>query len=287
MNNLLAFFAKYNHWFLFVLLEVISLVLLFRFNSYQGSVYFTTANSVAGKGYEWDSNIENFFSLTKNNEQLTQRNLYLEQQVKVMSDKLAELTKDSNSLKSGQLALLQDCRLIPAKVVTNDINKKDNYITINKGSADGVHADMGVASGTGIVGVVYMAGEHYSIVIPVLHSQTNISVAIARRGYFGYLHWKGGRSDLADVEDVPRHARFRLGDNIVTSGYSNIFPPGLLVGKVLHVFNSADGLSYRVQVKLSTDFGHLSDVCVIDDKPQRERIELMRAAQDSIKVTAN
>lgn len=287
MNNLLAFIAKYNHWFLFVVLEVVSLVLLFQFNSYQGSVYFTSANSVVGKVYEWNSQIENFFSLTKNNEQLTQRNLYLERQVAVMSEKLATLTRDTSYQKNSQLALLNDYHLIPAKVVTNELGKKDNYITIDKGAADGVHADMGVACGTGIVGVVYMAGEHYSIVLPVLHSQTNVSVSIARRGYFGYLHWKGGSPVLADMDDVPRHARFRLGDNIVTSGYSNIFPPGLLVGKVLHVFNSADGLSYRVQVKLSTDFSRLRDVCVIDDAPMRERIELMRAAQDSIKVMAN
>ena len=89
---------------------------------------------------------------------------------------------------------------------------------------------------------------------------------------------------LADVNDIPRHAHFRIGDAIVTSGYSSIFPPGMLVGQVLHVFNSSDGLSYRVQVKLSTDFGNLRDVCVIDDSPMRERVELMRAAQDSIKV---
>lgn len=85
------------------------------------------------------------------------------------------------------------------------------------------------------------------------------------------------------MEDVPRHAHFKLGDYVVTSGYSAVFPPGVLVGKVLHVFNSADGLSYRVQLKLSTDFAKLRDVCVIDDAPMRERLELMRAAQDSIK----
>jgi cell division protein FtsB len=105
VNNLLAFFAKYNHWFLFVFLEVISMVLLFQFNSYQGSVYFTTANAISGKVYEWNSEFENFFSLTKNNEQLTQRNLYLERQVQVMSEQLTKLTRDSSYLKNNQLAL--------------------------------------------------------------------------------------------------------------------------------------------------------------------------------------
>lgn len=223
MNNLLAFFAKYNHWFLFVFLEVISMVLLFQFNSYQGSVYFTTANAISGKVYEWNSELENFFSLTKNNEQLTQRNLYLERQVQVMSEQLTKLTRDSSYLKNNQLALLQDYHLIPAKVITNSIDKKDNYITIDKGTADGVHRDMGVACGNGVVGVVYMSSRHYSIVLPVLHSQSNISVTIAKRGYYGYLQWRGGSSTLADVNDIPRHAHFRLGDAIVTSGYSSIF----------------------------------------------------------------
>lgn len=86
---------------------------------------------------------------------------------------------------------------------------------------------------------------------------------------------------------MPRHAHFKLGDYVVTSGYSAVFPPGVRVGKILHVFNSADGLSYRVQLRLSTDFGNLRDVCVIDDTLMKERIEIMRAAQDSIKPDGN
>lgn len=287
MNNLLAFFAKYNHWMLFVVLEVISLVLLFRFNNYQGSIYFTTANAVAGQAYVWESAAESFLSMSKNNRLLTQRNLYLEQQVEALNKQLGELTQDTTPMSRLSSGLLSGYRLMPAKVITNDINGKDNYITIDKGEADGVKRDMGVASGDGVVGVVYMTSAHYSIVMPLLHSQTNLSVAIDKRGYFGYLRWKGGRSDLADVDDVPRHARFKLGDRIVTSGYSSIFPPGLPVGKVLYAFNSADGLSYRLLIHLDANFGHLRDVCVIDNAPMQERIELMRAAQDSIAARKN
>lgn len=163
------------------------------------------------------------------------------------------------------------------------VNRYDNLITIDKGSADGVKRDMGVVCGMGVVGIVYLVSEHYSIVIPALNSHSNISCTIQRRGYFGYLRWRGGTSQLAYLEDVPRHAHFKLGDNVVTSGYSSVFPPGVMVGKVLHVFNSADGLSYRVQVKLSTDFARLRDVCLVDDSALQERIDLMRAAQDSIK----
>lgn len=282
MRNLLEFLAKYNHWFVFLILEVVSMVLLFQYNSYQGSAWFSSANAVTGKLYEWDANVETFFSLTKVNQELTQRNAYLEQEVQKLSDSLVSVTKDSSIYHRDQFALLRNYRLIPAKVVANSIDKPGNLMTIDKGSADGIHKDMGVISGTGVVGIVYLVAEHYAIVIPVLNTKSNISCMIQNRGYFGYLRWKGGVSDLAYLEEVPRHAHFKLGDYVVTSGYSAVFPPGVRVGRILHVFNSADGLSYRVQLRLSTDFARLRDVCVIDDTAMKERLELMRAAQDSI-----
>lgn len=285
MHNLTEFLAKHNHWFVFLVLEVVSMVLLFRYNSYQGSVWFSSANAVTGKVYEWDSAVESYFSLSGVNSQLTQRNAFLEQQVRMLDDSIARLTRSQETAETrlSSMVPFQGCRLIPAKVVANMVNRYDNLITIDKGSADGVKRDMGVVCGMGVVGIVYLVSEHYSIVIPALNSHSNISCTIQRRGYFGYLRWRGGSSQLAYLEDVPRHAHFKLGDNVVTSGYSSVFPPGVMVGKVLHVFNSADGLSYRVQVKLSTDFARLRDVCLVDDSALQERIDLMRAAQDSIK----
>lgn len=285
MHNLTEFLAKHNHWFVFLVLEVVSMVLLFRYNSYQGSVWFSSANAVTGKVYEWDSAVESYFSLSGVNSQLTQRNAFLEQQVRMLDDSIARLTRSQEAAvtRLSSMVPFQGCRLIPAKVVANMVNRYDNLITIDKGSADGVKRDMGVVCGMGVVGIVYLVSEHYSIVIPALNSHSNISCTIQRRGYFGYLRWRGGSSQLAYLEDVPRHAHFKLGDNVVTSGYSSVFPPGVMVGKVLHVFNSADGLSYRVQVKLSTDFTRLRDVCLVDDSALQERIDLMRAAQDSIK----
>ena len=285
MHNLTEFLAKHNHWFVFLVLEVVSMVLLFRYNSYQGSVWFSSANAVTGKVYEWDSAVESYFSLSGVNSQLTQRNAFLEQQGRMLDDSIARLTRSQEAAvtRLSSMVPFQGCRLIPAKVVANMVNRYDNLITIDKGSADGVKRDMGVVCGMGVVGIVYLVSEHYSIVIPALNSHSNISCTIQRRGYFGYLRWRGGSSQLAYLEDVPRHAHFKLGDNVVTSGYSSVFPPGVMVGKVLHVFNSADGLSYRVQVKLSTDFARLRDVCLVDDSALQERIDLMRAAQDSIK----
>ena len=283
MHNLTEFLAKYKHWFLFVALEVLSMVLLFRFNDYQGSVWFTSANYVTGMAYEATSKVTSYLSMGALNEKLTKRNVELEQQVRELSSKLYDKTKDSIYLQKGQYHFLSKFRLIQAKVVSNSLDRPDNFITINKGTWDGVRKDMGVACGNGVVGIVYMAGIHYAVVIPVLNSKSNISCSIQGRNYFGYLRWNGGASNMAYLDDVPRHAKFKLGDRIVTSGYSSVFPAGVLVGKIKHVYNSEDGLSYRLAVQLSTDFGNLRDVCVIDDASIREQRQVIKAAQDSIK----
>ena len=284
MRNLLDFLVKYSYWFLFFVLEAVSFVLLFQFNSYQGSVWFSSANAVAGKLYETTSAVESHFQLSKINTELTQRNLYLEQRLCKLEKEKSDSVADSTMENSLLLKSLQPYRLIPAQVVNMKWGRKDNLLTIDKGEADGIKKDMGVVCGTGIVGIVYLTSAHYSIVIPVLNSLSNISCVIQGRGYFGYLHWTGGDISEAYVDDVPRHAHFKLYENVVTSGYSSVFPAGIMVGKILHVYNSADQMSYRLRVKLSTDFGRLRDVCVVDNTALSEQIEVMRAAEDSIRM---
>lgn len=283
MRNLVDFLKRHNHWLVFIALETISIVLLFRYNNYQGSVWFSTANSVAGKVYEWSSGITQYFALKDVNSQLAARNIYLERQTAIMAEKLQRQENDSAFAQRLRQQTLDGLKLVKAKVVSSSLDKADNFLTIDKGTADGVQKDMGVVGGNGVVGIVYLAGPHYSVVIPVIHSQSNISCMIKNRGYFGYLHWTGGATDVAYVDDVPRHARFRGGDAIVTSGYSSVFPPGILVGTIVATYNSSDGLSYRLKVKLSTDFGCLRDVAVIADDAMAERMKVLQAAQDSIK----
>lgn len=286
MKNLLAFIARYYHWLMLLILEVASGVLLFKNNSYQSSVWFTSANAVVGKIYEWDASVRSFFSLARVNEELTLRNFYLERQVTQLRRLYGDLTADTTILERQELEFLSRYELVPAKVVSNSVNKSDNLITIDKGSNDGVEKDMGVACGNGVVGVVYLVSNHYSVVIPVLNvPSSRISCAIRGRGYFGYLQWYGGDPTVAYVEDIPRHARFKRGDWVETSGYSSIFPQGVLVGKIEKIYNSNDGLSYRLKVRLSTDFACLRDVYVISDKGVGEQLQLLEAAKDSITMT--
>ena len=274
MRNLLNFFLKYNYWFLFILLEVISFALLFRFNNYQGSAFFTSSNQVAGMAYEAANNVTGYFHLKSINDDLVQKNVELELQMERLRSALMELTSDSTGLERMKSDALRGYDIYRANVINNSLTHVDNYITLDKGENDGIRSEMGVINGSGVVGIVYHTSANYSVVIPILNSKSSISCKIKRSDYFGFLKWDGGSSEYATVKDMPRHSLFSLGDTIVTSGHSAVFPGGIPIGTVEDMSDSHDGLSYLLKVKLFTDFGRLNDVRVIAQKGQEEQLEL-------------
>lgn len=274
MRDLLNFFLKYNYWFLFILLELISFTLLFRFNVYQSGAFFTASNRMAGSVYELVDNITGYFHLKTINDDLVQRNVQLELQTEALRQSLLDLTGDSTGIEQMKKEALAGYDLYKAKVIGNSITHSNNYITINKGQNDGIRSEMGVVDGNGVVGIVYLTSSNYSIVIPVLNSKTSISCKIKHSDYFGFLQWDGGSSEYAMVRDMPRHSLFSLGDTVVTSGHSAVFPAGIPIGTVEDISDSHDGLSYLLKVKLFTDFGRLDAVRVISRKDQDERWKL-------------
>ena len=274
MRNLLNFFLKYNYWFLFILLEVISFALLFRFNNYQGSAFFTSSNQVAGMAYEAANNVTGYFHLKSINDDLVQKNVELELQMECLRSAFMELTSDSTGLERMKSDALKGYDIYRANVINNSLTHVDNYITLDKGENDGIRSEMGVINGSGVVGIVYHTSSNYSVVIPILNSKSSISCKIKRSDYFGFLKWDGGSSEYATVKDMPRHSLFSLGDTIVTSGHSAVFPGGIPIGTVEDMSDSHDGLSYLLKVKLFTDFGRLNDVRVIAQKGQEEQLEL-------------
>ena len=232
MRNLLNFLLKYNYWFLFILLEVASFVLLFRFNRYQQSAFFTSANTVVGAVYEVSGGISSYFHLKSVNEDLLDRNMVLEQQITNLEKALREQQLDSMAINSIRQVPQADYQLFKAHVIKNSLNLVDNYITLD------------------------------------------ISCKIIGSDYFGYLKWEHGDSRYAYLKDLPRHAEFNLGDTVVTSGFSTVFPEGIMVGTVDDMSDSNDGLSYLLKIKLATDFGKLSDVRVVARTGQEEQKKL-------------
>lgn len=274
MRNLLNFLIRYNYWFLFLLLEVASFVLLFRFNHYQQSIYFTSANEVSGKVYEVSGGIASYFNLKSANDDLLDRNMSLEQRVSALQKALLEKGMDSVKLKSLDLVSPDAFQIFKARAIKNSVNLVDNYIVLDKGRSAGIQPEMGVVGVNGVVGIVYKVSPHYSLVISLLNSKSSISCKILGSDYFGYLKWENGDSRYAYLKDLPRHAEFNLGDTVVTSGYSAVFPEGIMVGTVDDMSDSHDGLSYLLKIKLSTDFGRLSNVRVIFRTGQDERKKL-------------
>ena len=280
MRNLLNFLIKYNYWFLFLLLEVASFILLFRFNHYQQSVYFTSANGVAGKVYEISGGITSYFHLKTANEDLLDRNMWLEHRLSFLENVLKEKGLDSARLYSMERLAPTEYQIFKANVIKNSLNKADNYITLDRGTTEGIRPEMGVVDANGVVGIVYKTSPHYSLVIPLLNSKSSISCKIVGSDYFGYLKWEGGNSRFAYLKDLPRHAEFNLGDTVVTSGYSTVFPEGVMVGTVDDMSDSHDGLSYLLKIKLATDFGKVSNVRVISRNGQDEQKALESRADE-------
>lgn len=286
MHNLLDFIKKYNYWFLFLLLEIVSLVLLFRFNNYQGSVWFTSANTVAAKVNGVHNDMRAFVHLKEVNTQLTGENINLQRQIaqlREILDKEERGTTANDRLLADSLA---GYTMIPAKVTSNSILKNENYLVIDKGEADGVRTEMGVVGGGGIVGIVFLTGPHYSLVLPVINTKSNISCRIRHRNYFGYLQWNGGSTLFAYLNDIPRYAKIKIGEYVETSGYSTVFPPGLFVGKVKNITNAPDGLSLQLKVNLATNFANLTDVCVVINK-DRPEIDSLRVHFTNFENTDN
>ena len=285
MHNLLDFVRKYSYFFLFMLLEVASLALLFRFNSYQGSVWFSAANSAVARIDGFYGNTLAYINLNEVNKDLTARNIQLQREAELLRSQLHQFTKDTTLTEQIMHEKLKDYTMIPATVVSNSNERDNNYLVIDKGTIDGIKPEMGVVGGGGVVGIVYLTGPHHSLVIPVTNRKSSISCRVRGQSYFGYLQWDGSSMRRAYVDDIPRYARVKKGEAAETSGYSSVFPPGIFVGRIRSISNSPDGQSYKLDVTLGTNFANLRDVEVVATpyKAEIDTLQVHAAAADAAK----
>lgn len=249
---------------MFIALEVMCVVLLFSYNSYQCSVYLSTANAVSACLLRGQDKVTSYFGLAEKNRALVEQNALLQERILALESMSTQHLLDSLSKEEAlQRVHRTGYRITPAQVVDKSINKTDNYITLDRGTADGVEPDMGVMGVDGIVGVVYKCTEHYSLVMPLLNSKSRVSCKVYGSGDIGYLQWTGGDSRYAMLHDLPRYADVAVGDTIVTSGNSSFFPEGLMVGIVNELYPSQDGLYVALKVELATQFAKLEHAFVL------------------------
>lgn len=282
MRALIDFIINSKHVLVFLLLEAISLVLLFSYNGYQRSVYFTTANGVVGTTYDAISSVTSYLNLQEENRQLEATNERLRRQVYELQQQMETARQDS-AMRINALPKKYD--LVDAQVVNMTLHKANNMITINRGEADGIRPEMGVVCSRGVVGIVYMTSKHYSLVMPLLNTNSKISCRLKHSEFFGSLIWKHGYADIAYVTNIPRHAKVKRKDIVETNGFSDIFPPGLPVGVVQRVGDSTDGISYSLRVKLFANFATLRNVSVITNysSPERHLLEEKQENSNTVK----
>ena len=279
MQTLLNFIIKHNHWFLFLILEGIGVMLLIQFNNYQNATLFTSANKVTGNVFATITDIGSYFSLKSENERLLRYNSELTRQIEQLNSKLTQIT-DSATIAQLEQRGEREFYYNTATVVNNSINKVNNYITIDKGTDDGVLPEMGVFCDTGVVGIIYKASANYSIIIPLLNSKSNISCRIKDSEHFSTLQWNGDDIEYSNLIDLPRYTKFEEGDTVVTSGFSSIFPKDIPVGTIESTVDSADGMFYYARVKLFTDFSSLTTVYIVGNKGHKEQKELEKSIAD-------
>lgn len=265
MRNLLNFIIRYGTWFLFAFYVLLSCALLFSHNSYQQSVYLSSANTVSNSVFSTASQVTGYFHLKSINESLQTSNAMLENEVLNLRHKVKELeTVLSDSIKYTTFS--DRFGYIPASVINNSVRHPRNYFSINRGSKDGVKTGMGVVDQNGIVGIVNVTGDHTARVISLLNETQHFSVKIKDTPYIGSLTWKGEDPAIAYMEEVPRHAKYHAGDTVVTSGYSTTFPEDIPVGIVMNRIKGASDNFFILKIRLTSDFRALSAVRVIKDE---------------------
>lgn len=274
MHELFSFFIRWSKWFVFVFFVALSCALLFSGNPYQHHVYLTSANSVASGIYNMRNSVASYFDLREINEDLNLRNAALESEVLALREQIREADARIQTDTMRLPGVLAQYNFVMAHVISNSIARPHNYITINKGTADGIAPEMGVIDHNGVVGIVNVAGPHSARIISLLNPHFKLSCKIKGSEHFGSLVWDGNDPTVALLEELPRHTVFAPGDTIVTSGYSAVFPEGIPVGYVMEDQRRHDENFFTLRVKLSTDFTTLSNVQVVVDSLRAEHIAL-------------
>lgn len=269
MNNLLNFLIKHVSWFVFMFYVITSCVLLFRNNPYQQSVYLTSANAVASTVLEGYSSVTSYFNLKDINEELQQRNAALEMQVVALKNELANVKLQLPDTTRVQPVVSQFDYVV-AHVISNSVSQPYNYITINRGTADGIVPEMGVVDHNGVVGMVNVVGEHSARVISLLNPHMKLSCKVKRNGFFGSMVWDGKDPEFAMLQELPKQGKYQKGDTIITSGYSAVFPEGIIVGTVESVSKELSDNFVSLRVRLATNFMQLSTVRAIKNKMKVE-----------------
>jgi rod shape-determining protein MreC len=275
MRNLLLFLWRHLNLILFIIIEIFCIVLIVNNNSYQRSSAISSANKIAGTVYSAVNTLEGYFNLRQTNMLLAEENA-----------RLHSISPSAYAKYINRRVIIHDTvykqqyEYVFANVVNNSVNRRNNYLTLDKGSLHGIKPEMAVITASGIVGITKDVSPHFSSVLSVLNKDARISAKIRKNSFFGSLFWEGIDYKYGTLTDIPTHAGIKIGDTIVTNAYSAIFPDNIMIGQIESFSVKPGDNFYSIKVRFSTDFKNLSQVYVIRNLFKGEQRNLEQRSQN-------
>lgn len=276
MKSLFAFVARHHFIFVFILMQALCVWLMVKNGGYSGSHMLNSSNRVVASVYETAAETKEYFSLKSQNEKLAYENAELRNYLRssyMIIPREGAVTRDT--------IFRRQYNYIYAKVVNASVNKRRNYLTLAGGSAIGITRDMGVVTIDGIVGIVTDVTRDFSSVMSLLHKEARVNCQLKRDGSYGPLVWDGGDYRYCQLTDIPTHAKIAIGDTVITSELSGIFPEGLFVGTVAGYERRRNEPFFTLKVKLGSDLKKVQHVYVISNAMKAQRDSLENATQNA------
>lgn len=271
MYNLYRFFVRYHLLIIFISLQAISYYLVYRYSNYHKAEYTNVANAFSGRMYNSYRGVTGYLYLQQVNDSLIAENAMLRSQ---LEESKYQIDATQQTVVDTVKRFTQQYTYITARAISNSTNKPVNLIYLDKGRMHGLDKQMGVISPAGVVGQIIDVTEHYAVAMSVLSKNFKVSARIKKNNYFGNLSWTGTTNREALLEEIPKHVTLQVGDTIVTSGYSHLFPRNVMVGIVKSVEAKPEKTFLDITLQLSTDFGRLDYVYVVKNLMKAEVMQL-------------
>jgi rod shape-determining protein MreC len=271
MRNVFLFIRRHFNFLFFLVLQIIALSFLFRFNKFHEAAFLNVSTEITGRINERYNNIEYYFQLKKTNESLVQENLRLRQQLKdnyEAPDSLRRLIRDTIRADSHSVIKYM---ILEAKVVSNTTSLQANYLTIHRGFAQGVRPNMGVTGPQGIVGSVVNVSKNFATVQSMLHYQFRVVAKLKNSNETGTIEWDGRSPQYVTLKNIPKSVRVLTGDTVLTTQISSLFPANLMIGTVAEIVPDNSSNFYTLKIRPATNFGTIEYVYVIDNTQSDEQ----------------
>lgn len=275
MRNIFLFIQRYFTFISFLVLQIVCIVLLSRSSQSHQTVFSNAANEVTGRINRQYSGVTQYFALRETNRQLAEENAKLLNLLKEnFIDTSAGMIKVADSTVRDSLGRSRKYSFLPAHVIGNTITLQNNFLTIERGSLQGVKKGMAVTSPQGIVGVVVETAPHFSRIMSLLHRNSKVSAMMKKDGVAGSLEWDGADPSYLVLRNIPKSSVIKPGDTVLTSNYSANFPPRLPIGTVHKISSDAESNFYTLRIKTAVNFFSIQYVYLIENVFYQEQTDL-------------